>query len=536
MPEDRYRDILAYHNETKHHYHRYARSPGYMDWANQPVPFRQYNNTESIRLPLLTKNPDTVHSDLYRRDDSAPSPITLETIGGMLELSLGLSAWKVSGDARWALRMNPSSGNLHPTEAHLLLPPMGARDPGVYHYNPYAHALECRAVVPDTVWAAIEMPPPAPGFLVILSSIFWREAWKYGERAFRYCNHDTGHALAGLSIAAGLFGWQVSVLSDMSDDDIDRVAGFDRVEWHGIEQEEAELICAVHSPGPGPRKLPEQVVSQFNDIDFVGAPNRLSRETITWETIYRAARATRKPRAETEFFSLAEVPFLDGCPDAPTPSETIRQRRSAVSFDGSATMNKTAFFSILDKTRARKGCSPFDSSPAGPRLHLLLFVHRVDGLAPGLYLFVRNDGDLERLKETTRPGFLWHQVRSDFPLYSLEPGDLRQTATMVSCHQDIAGSSVFSLGMLARFSDIVQPEPWQYRRLFWESGMIGQVLYLEAEACGFRGTGIGCFFDDAVHELAGITDASFQSIYHFTIGKPVEDPRLGTLPPYHHLT
>ncbi|MGE5257185.1 MAG: nitroreductase family protein, partial [Hyphomicrobiales bacterium] len=105
----------------------------------------------------------------------------------------------------------------------------------------------------------------------------------------------------------------------------------------------------------------------------------------------------------------------------------------------------------------------------------------------------------------------------------------------VSCHQDIAGSSAFSLGMLARFEESVDREPFRYRHLFWESGLIGQVLYLEAEAHGVRGTGIGCFFDDAVHDLLGLGGRQFQSLYHFTVGHPLEDSRLTTLPPYGHL-
>ena len=71
-----------------------------------------------------------------------------------------------------------------------------------------------------------------------------------------------------------------------------------------------------------------------------------------------------------------------------------------------------------------------------------------------------------------------------------------------------------------------------YRRLFWETGLIGQVLYLEAEVAGVRATGIGCFFDDPVHQVMGLSGAKFQSLYHFTTGGPVEDPRLTTLPAY----
>jgi nitroreductase len=70
--------------------------------------------------------------------------------------------------------------------------------------------------------------------------------------------------------------------------------------------------------------------------------------------------------------------------------------------------------------------------------------------------------------------------------------------------------------------------PSFYRHLFWESGIVGQVLYLEAEAAGARATGIGCFYDDPVHETLGLQGHAFQSLYHFTVGVPVEDPRLTT--------
>jgi hypothetical protein len=62
--------------------------------------------------------------------------------------------------------------------------------------------------------------------------------------------------------------------------------------------------------------------------------------------------------------------------------------------------------------------------------------------------------------------------------------------------------------------------------------MIGQVLYLEAEALNLRGTGIGCFFDNPGHEMLGLQDLQFQDLYHFTVGGPVEDRRISTLPPY----
>ena len=121
----------------------------------------------------------------------------------------------------------------------------------------------------------------------------------------------------------------------------------------------------------------------------------------------------------------------------------------------------------------------------------------------------------------------------DLPLFLLDHADCRAVARQLSCGQDIAADGCFSLGMLAEFdAALAEGGPAAYRRLFWEAGAIGQALYLEAEAAGLRGTGIGCFFDDGVHQLLGITDHALQSLYHFTVGGPVDDPRLTTHPGY----
>ena len=63
--------------------------------------------------------------------------------------------------------------------------------------------------------------------------------------------------------------------------------------------------------------------------------------------------------------------------------------------------------------------------------------------------------------------------------------------------QEIASHGCFSLGMVARFeSTLHEKNTWMYPRLFWETGVLGQVLYLEAHAVGISATGIGCYFDD----------------------------------------
>ena len=185
---------------------------------------------------------------------------------------------------------------------------------------------------------------------------------------------------------------------------------------------------------------------------------------------------------------------------------------------------------------------PFDAlvrSEIGfPRIHLGLFVLRVDGLDSGLYMLVREKTRIEQLKAATSSQFVWVRPSGcppDLALYCLQKSDVHQIAAGVSCGQDIAGDGAFSLGMFAEFEEPLKNiGPHVYSRLFWETGIIGQILYLEAEAAGLRATGIGCYFDDPMHELFGIKGRQFQSLYHFTVGGPVEDTRITTEPPYAH--
>ena len=145
---------------------------------------------------------------------------------------------------------------------------------------------------------------------------------------------------------------------------------------------------------------------------------------------------------------------------------------------------------------------------------------------------MRNPEALAPLKASLRPEWLWHKVGPpELPLYLLIAHDLRDSARLICCHQDIAADSCYALGMLSHY-EIAASEPWRYRTLYWECGMLGQVLYLEAEAGGIRATGIGCFFDDEMHALLGLSGCAWQSLYHFTAGGAVDDTRLTTLPAY----
>ncbi|MGE0445567.1 MAG: nitroreductase family protein [Vicinamibacterales bacterium] len=505
---------FAYHDRTKHHLHRYARSLGYLDWATQPDPFRRFAGAPLIELARSSAAPDTPYEAIFGGAPPAAA-MSLDSIGTFLRYSLGLSAWKQHGTSRWALRVNPSSGNLHPTEAYV------AWGGALVHYAPREHALEKRA--------DLGLPVNRGGLLVGLTSIHWREAWKYGERAFRYCQHDAGHAIAALRLAAAMLGWTL-VLLPWRHVDIERVLGTEReTDFVDAELEEAECIAWVSADGSPPPE-PQAITA----TQWYGRANRLSPDHAEWPVIEEVARGTRRaggipmPKAQgPQPTSPLTLGPLDPRTFGPSAAQIILRRRSALAFDPRGHLRREAFARMLG--RLRPGAPPWDALWWPPHLHLVLFVHRVQDVTPGIYACARTGDAVAAMKAAMRPEFIWEPAAGIEGLFLLAPVDTGATANRLSCNQDIAEDGFFSLGMLARFEQPLRDYgDWFYRCLFWEAGMIGQVLYLEAEAAGGRATGIGCFFDDPVHELLGLSGHAWQSLYHFSMGLPLDDARLST--------
>jgi SagB-type dehydrogenase family enzyme len=517
--------VLAYHERTRHHLDRYAAGPDTLDWSAQPDPFRSFAGAPRIPLPLAARGLATRFSDLDR-GAVAPRPVDLASLGLLLELSLALSAWKVAGPDRWAVRCNPSSGNLHPTEAYVVCRKLPGLEDGVYHYLARDHVLEqrCRAT-PGTVVG------PA-GLFVGLSSVAWREAWKYGERAFRYRQLDTGHALGALRYAAASLGWNAEVDSACGSAELAAWLGLDRDgDYRGAEREDPELLLAL-----GPGTLKPFAPWHDTELEWFGQANLLDPHPMyRWPVIDEVARASVKPPTlpGNTSWSDPQLPPLQGGSEAPA-AELILQRRSAQRFDATAIQDRESFHRMLDALLPRPQ-APWDAWPEEPRVHPVFFVHRVEGLVPGLYALPRGNLAMQRLRAAMHPDFAWSRIAGcpeHLPLFLLAAAQTGKLARAIGCHQAIASDCCVAVAMLADFDAPVEAAPWRYRQLHWEAGLLGQVLYLEAEAAGLRGTGIGCYFDEACHQLLGLGGPGFRSLYHFTVGRPLDAPRILSLPPY----
>ncbi|KAK9147979.1 hypothetical protein Scep_006736 [Stephania cephalantha] len=441
-------------------------------FANTP-PLHSYRSNTSPPHHTTTTTTTTTSPTTLSSSPPTPQPLSLPTLSHLLYHSLSLSAWKSTPHSTWSLRVNPSSGNLHPTETHLISPPIPSLSRSAFaaHYAPKHHSLHLRSSpIPSQFFLPTFFPKSS--FLVGFSSVFWREAWKYGERAFRYCNHDVGHAIAALAIAAAGLGWDVKILDGLGFCDLEKVMGMNgngefeiparpvKGRMPEIEFDHPDCVVVVFpNGGEGFEvdfgKLSSLISEVFDEVEWVGKPNLLSKEHVCWDIIYRTAEAVKKPLTATDRFKVD--PFVssglisENVYKGMSASEVIRKRRSAVDMDGVHVMERETFYQIMlhclpsgvqsgdgGGKQGKQLALPFRVLTWEAEVHAVLFVHRVAGLPIGLYFLVRNDDHFDELKRSTRSEFEWERPEgcpANLPLYRLLKGDFKLISRRVSCHQ-----------------------------------------------------------------------------------------------------
>lgn len=532
--------VFEYHQRTKHQFNRYAPSLGYTDWACQPEAFRRYKSAPLKRLLLPEKNELPLFDELHVADAITPQPLNINSISRLFYNSFAISGWVTTNGKRWPLRCNPSAGGMHPTEAYLWCNTLDelSPEPALFHYNAYEHGLELRAKLNDILWRALRGNLPANTLLLGFTSIYWRSSWKFGERAYRFCQHDLGHALGAIAYAVAALGWQSTMLS-ITDPDLRCLLNIAAQE--GPEADQPGCLIAI-SPGPMERsaaafwRLDASLFERASKGMLTQKPAMLSNRHHPWQAIDDVAAACTESK-------LIERPIVmlnhseRSAPRAHSAEKLFRQRRSAARMGGAQGIELEDFIRIC--RRLGPGKLPFSVLPDEPAIHLLFFVHRVNGLPPGIYAMPRSKDGLNLFREELKRITDWQhpsEIPARFPLYLLQPGDAQTQARVLSCNQTLASGGVFMVCMLADFAGRLNKYgPSEYRRLHWESGLLGQALYMEAEAAGLRGTGIGCFIDDGVHHHFGIHGTKLQVLYHFAVGAGVEDGSIEHHAAYAHL-
>ncbi len=237
-----------------------------------PDPFRHYEGIPVLDLP----DPQTCAP---RTPSAGPVADGAAFLSHLLFHSAAISASKVvpSTGHRYALRVNPSSGNLHPTEFHFLTRGLKRWPDGLYHYRPSSHMAEQRA-------AGDFVTPMGAGsapIVFVLTSIAWREAWKYRDRAYRYCLHDIGHAWQALAFAARAMQCDCYAQGRLPDDEISQLCRLNADEWPMLLLQLTGAAIPVGAPDAG------------ETVWFGGRANQLSSHQVPYPLIDEMHAATK---------------------------------------------------------------------------------------------------------------------------------------------------------------------------------------------------------------------------------------------------
>lgn len=500
--------LFTYHHVTKHSYHSVRTSAHFLDWHNQPDPFRTYEGAPLITLPAEPGFPKAgtfatmaALAEGARTAKGSKSEcrekvqLDLTWLSRLLWHSMAISAWKkVPGTGyRYSLRVNPSSGNLHPTETYLALLGFMGVDDGLYHYRADRHALELRSRGnwTEQIARGLVLPWAAESPLIVgLTSIFWREAWKYRDRAYRYCCHDLGHAMMSLLLAARALGLPGGVVAHFSDLRLTHTLGL-------AESDEAPMAFLVFPPQNPSGRLPAPPQQEP-----AGVPNELSTEEVPYSLLLGMHRSTilPDPVGSLPRISPANAATAHDQPSLPDPARdtplgpTVRRRRSALDFDARTPpmerdeVEQLLGFATQDWPADWRGNFGGETTPVkrgADFVTLYLYFHRVRDCEPGVY---RWDKSIRRLE-------LLHR------------GNVERVAAYLSLEQPLAGNACFAVSMIADLAEAARVFGNRgYRYVHFEAGAIGQRLYVGAEALGWNATGIGAFYDDDVHRYLGFLE------------------------------
>ena len=483
------RDVSAawdYHNATKHTYWSVRGGHG-LDWPNQPLPFKIYKDVESIRLP---RDGSPITAGLLEALGASPASLEGESVPDLgllariLYFSAGITKRMPYTGGEIFFRAAACTGALYHIDLYLVCGDMPGLEAGIYHFGPHDFGLvqlrkgDFRRVL---VEASGEEPAVAEApVTVVLADTHWRNAWKYGARAYRHAFWDSGTLLANMLAAASGAGVPARVVTSFVDEEVHRLLGLEA---------EKESVIALVPLG----RVPGQVVGETPPIEPLNFPTEpLSPKMVEYPAIYdfhessslamadevrgmRNGKPTREPDRE-----VGEVITLprggEGLGDR-TLEETIVRRGSTRAFAHESISLEQLAVALDYSTRGID--ADFLPSCGSSLNQLFLIVNAVDGLAPGAYLYHRGQHALEMLKE----------------------GDFRREAGYLGLEQKIPADASVNVYMLADLNQVLGAYGNRgYRMAELESGIIGGRLYLVAYGTGFGASGL-TFYDDEVSRV-----------------------------------
>ena len=475
----------------------------YINLANKPPLYKVYPGLRAIALPDATaeSGPGMATLDAIRggaTDGGSAQPLTLEKLTSLLYHSAAVIRRRQLRDGEVHYRAAASAGALYPTEIYVVCGDLDGLRAGVYHFNPLTCTLARLRNGDLRRWigAAAGEHAAYPATLVF-TTVFWRSAWKYRERGYRYCYWDLGTMAANLLATGNAEGVPIGLKFGFVDRLVSGFLGIDSYD------EAPSLIAAIGTPDgvlpEGPGDVPGMLPQESNSLNAGAIDYPLSRE-LHLASLLRTREDASEWNDGSRKGANSERDELDGTGDnfRPLRSETdgefrgdldlqthpsaalghcIRSRGSTRRF-ATEPIAWEAFRSVVDA--AGQGINaPCFADGFSPYLSIYFIVNAVSGLEPGAYYYNRFYNGLRLL----------------------QAGDFREMAGHLGYEQALPADAA-AVAFITADLELVNRDfgPRGYRMAQTLAGTIGGRLYLGMHALGLGATGL-TFFDDSVVEF-----------------------------------
>ena len=492
--------LVQYHHLTS--YQRYKLKEHYLDWENQPTVYKFYPGVEPIPLPTNIQLPEKKLSSLFKikaQKSHKCLSLDIKDLSRIFLLTYRLTAEANYTGGKFYFRNVASAGALYPAEIYVATHGVNGLNDGLYHFSIAHQGLYSlrRGNFPQITKKTITKNN-VPFLTFFISAIFFRSAWKYRERSYRYHLLDTGHLVENLSLSLKYLDLPFVTSYDFDDGWVNRFLGLD------IGKE--CTLAVSHVLGPNffqNDDLPEieDLPKSFKDASRV-AEKEISYSLV--KEIHQAGTEAILPSKSRPDMvnNLGVIPDnwtkidrLESWPEATNYVESVFSRRSRRNFVKETIPSDflTAILnslSILDPESVPGPLDYYYSISTG------LLVGRAEKFKPGFYLV-----DIFSAK--------MGMVKSGFFMDRMSHICLDQAW--------LANAALHFLFMTNLETLEHQWGARGYRYAMMTAGRMGERLYLVATALGLGCCGIGALYDEEARKLLGLNHNS-RLLYLVAVG------------------
>jgi SagB-type dehydrogenase family enzyme len=471
------RDISAartYHGDTKHSEISIRSTPHFLDWPNQPLPFKLYRDLEPRPLPKEGESSSVAALDAIAEEEEelqGEREPDLNELARIFHFSAGITKAKTYAGGQILFRAAACTGALYHIELYLACRELPGLEAGLYHFGPSDFGLR---KLRDGDWRAVlvEASGDEPSLVtapavILFTSTFWRNSWKYRQRAYRHSFWDSGTLMANLLAEAASMELPARIVLGFRDDLVNRLLDVDphREVALGLVAVGRVFSPPPSPPGPIDALGYETVPLSPSEVDYPEI--RGMHQASVLERSDDVARWRGAPPERKDTDPGGQQFTLDASSERRDPLEEVILRRTPITF--------AELSVILDRTT--RGIRADYLEPFGAYINdLYLIVNAVGGLPSGTYVYQRERKALEQLRE----------------------GEFRQEAGRLDLGQELAADASVNIYAMCDLEPVLERYGNRgYRAAQFEGGVLGGKVYLAAYAQGLGASGL-TFFDDDV--------------------------------------